>query len=66
MTLTGIKALAFDTGGTVLDWHSGIGAALASGRPPQSAIPSCACRSMKAICCSLTAARQQSCPVSDT
>ena len=29
MTLTGIKALAFDTGGTVLDWHSGIGAALA-------------------------------------
>ena len=29
MTLTGIKALAFDTGGTVLDWHSGIRAALA-------------------------------------
>jgi len=28
MTLTGIKALAFDTGGTVLDWHSGIRAAL--------------------------------------
>jgi len=29
MTLDGIKALAFDTGGTVLDWHSGIRAALA-------------------------------------
>jgi 2-haloacid dehalogenase len=24
MPLSGIKALAFDTGGTVLDWHSGI------------------------------------------
>jgi 2-haloacid dehalogenase len=24
-----IKALAFDTGGTVLDWHSGVSAALA-------------------------------------
>jgi 2-haloacid dehalogenase len=29
MTIAGIKALAFDTGGTVLDWHSGIRAALA-------------------------------------
>ena len=29
MTLIGIKALAFDTGGTVLDWHSGIRAVLA-------------------------------------
>lgn len=29
MTLTDIKALAFDTGGTVLDWHSGIRTALA-------------------------------------
>ncbi len=27
--LPGVKALAFDTGGTVLDWHSGIRAALA-------------------------------------
>jgi 2-haloacid dehalogenase len=24
-----VKALAFDTGGTILDWHSGIAAALA-------------------------------------
>ena len=30
MTLSGIKALTFDTGGTVLDWHSGIRAALAA------------------------------------
>jgi 2-haloacid dehalogenase len=29
MPLSGIKALAFDTGGTVLDWHTGIRAALA-------------------------------------
>ena len=29
MKIAGIKALAFDTGGTVLDWHSGIRAALA-------------------------------------
>jgi 2-haloacid dehalogenase len=29
MALSGIKALAFDTGGTVLDWHTGIRAALA-------------------------------------
>ena len=29
MTLPGIEALAFDTGGTVLDWHSGIGSVLA-------------------------------------
>src|SRR3974377_1709018 len=29
MTVPGIKALAFDTGGTVLDWHTGIRAALA-------------------------------------
>ena len=29
MTLPGIEALAFDTGGTVLDWHSGISSALA-------------------------------------
>ena len=27
--MDGIKALAFDTGGTILDWHSGIVAALA-------------------------------------
>lgn len=26
--LAGIKALTFDTGGTVLDWHGGIGGAL--------------------------------------
>ena len=31
MTLTGIKALAFDTGGTVLDWHRGVNRALAVG-----------------------------------
>ena len=29
MPLSGIKALAFDTGGTVLDWHRGIRTALA-------------------------------------
>jgi 2-haloacid dehalogenase len=29
MPISGIKALAFDTGGTVLDWHTGIRAALA-------------------------------------
>ncbi len=29
MVLSAIKALAFDTGGTVLDWHRGIHAALA-------------------------------------
>jgi 2-haloacid dehalogenase len=29
MTVPAIKALAFDTGGTVLDWHSGIRTALA-------------------------------------
>ena len=29
MTQAGIKALAFDTGGTVLDWHRGIRTALA-------------------------------------
>ena len=28
--LTGIKALAFDTGGTILDWHRGIASALAA------------------------------------
>ncbi len=28
--MQGIEALAFDTGGTVLDWHSGISAALAA------------------------------------
>ena len=28
--IAGIKALAFDTGGTVLDWHRGISAALAA------------------------------------
>ena len=28
--LSGIKALAFDTGGTILDWHRGISAALAA------------------------------------
>lgn len=27
--LDGVKALAFDTGGTILDWHSGVAAALA-------------------------------------
>ena len=27
--MDGIKVLAFDTGGTILDWHSGISAALA-------------------------------------
>ena len=29
MAVSGIKALAFDTGGTVLDWHRGVHAALA-------------------------------------
>ncbi len=29
MSLSEVKALAFDTGGTVLDWHSGIHSALA-------------------------------------
>ncbi len=29
MTLEGIKALTFDTGGTILDWHSGFADALA-------------------------------------
>lgn len=29
MNLNGIKALTFDTGGTILDWHSGVRAALA-------------------------------------
>lgn len=29
--MQGIQALAFDTGGTVLDWHAGISAALAAG-----------------------------------
>jgi 2-haloacid dehalogenase len=29
MALPGIRALAFDTGGTVLDWHTGIRSALA-------------------------------------
>jgi 2-haloacid dehalogenase len=29
MAVSGIKALAFDTGGTVLDWHGGVRAALA-------------------------------------
>lgn len=28
--ISGIKALAFDTGGTILDWHRGISAALAA------------------------------------
>ena len=28
-TMQGIKALTFDTGGTILDWHTGISAALA-------------------------------------
>lgn len=30
MMIQSIKALTFDTGGTVLDWHSGVSAALAS------------------------------------
>ena len=29
MSLDGIKALTFDTGGTILDWHSGFSTALA-------------------------------------
>ncbi len=29
MSLDGVKALTFDTGGTILDWHSGFSAALA-------------------------------------
>ncbi len=29
MSLDGIEALTFDTGGTILDWHSGFSAALA-------------------------------------
>jgi 2-haloacid dehalogenase len=29
MTLHGVKALTFDTGGTILDWHTGISGALA-------------------------------------
>ena len=29
MSLADIKALTFDTGGTILDWHSGIKGALA-------------------------------------
>ena len=33
--LTGIKALTFDTGGTVLDWHTGFVTALkAAGDKP--------------------------------
>ena len=30
MSLSGIKALTFDTGGTVLDWHTGFRAAFAA------------------------------------
>lgn len=30
MSLSGVKALTFDTGGTILDWHSGIKAALST------------------------------------
>jgi len=30
MSLSGIKALTFDTGGTILDWHSGLSAAFAA------------------------------------
>ena len=29
MTLSGVKALTFDTGGTILDWHTGFSTALA-------------------------------------
>ena len=29
MSLAGVRALTFDTGGTILDWHSGIKGALA-------------------------------------
>jgi FMN phosphatase YigB (HAD superfamily) len=29
MSLGDVKALTFDTGGTILDWHTGFGAALA-------------------------------------
>ena len=29
MSLNAIKALAFDTGGTILDWHTGFSQALA-------------------------------------
>ena len=28
MSVAGVKALTFDTGGTILDWHSGVKAAL--------------------------------------
>jgi hypothetical protein len=28
--MTQIKVLAFDTGGTVLDWHAGLSAAMAA------------------------------------
>ena len=28
--LSGIKALTFDTGGTILDWHSGVSRAFAA------------------------------------
>ena len=29
MSLDGVKALTFDTGGTILDWHTGFSTALA-------------------------------------
>ena len=29
MTLSGVRALTFDTGGTILDWHTGFATALA-------------------------------------
>ena len=31
--MEGIKVLAFDTGGTVLDWHAGLTAAMAAWGP---------------------------------
>jgi len=31
-----VKVLAFDTGGTVLDWHGGLTAAMAHGARPKA------------------------------
>ena len=33
MSLASVKALTFDTGGTILDWHSGVKGALAETGP---------------------------------
>ncbi len=38
MSLDGVKALTFDTGGTILDWHGGFRAALAEPNPAHDII----------------------------